>query len=194
MGKRQSETVPPRPRAKAKTSPLKVAGSAATKRAMPKRPAAAGKGGLPLDQILLGDCIEKLKALPSESVDLVFADPPYNLQLSTELLRPNNTRVDGVDDDWDKFSSFADYDTFCRAWLAECRRILKPDGALGHRLLSQRVSLRRHPSGLGLLDFERCRVAQGEPDAELPRPPSHQRARNTHLGRSRSEVALHVQL
>ena len=82
------------------------------------------------NQILVGDCIEELKKLPSESVDLVFADPPYNLQLASELLRPNNTRVDGVDDEWDKFSSFAAYDQFCRAWLTECRRILKPDGAL----------------------------------------------------------------
>lgn len=82
------------------------------------------------NQVLVGDCIEQLKKLPSESVDLVFADPPYNLQLASELLRPNNTRVDGVDDEWDKFSSFAAYDQFCRAWLTECRRILKPDGAL----------------------------------------------------------------
>jgi modification methylase len=82
------------------------------------------------NHVLVGDCIEQLKKLPSESVDLVFADPPYNLQLASELLRPNNTRVDGVDDEWDKFSSFAAYDQFCRAWLTECRRILKPDGAL----------------------------------------------------------------
>ncbi|MEQ1719238.1 MAG: site-specific DNA-methyltransferase [Hyphomicrobium sp.] len=77
-----------------------------------------------------GDCLTELKKIPSAGVDLVFADPPYNLQLAGELLRPNNTRVDGVDDDWDKFHSFAKYDEFCRAWLAECRRVLKPDGAL----------------------------------------------------------------
>ncbi len=82
------------------------------------------------NRVLVGDCIDELRKLPSESVDLVFADPPYNLQLASELLRPNNTRVDGVDDEWDKFSSFAAYDQFCRAWLAECRRILKPDGAM----------------------------------------------------------------
>jgi modification methylase len=86
--------------------------------------------GIPTNSVLVGDCIEELRKLPSESVDLVFADPPYNLQLASELLRPNNTRVDGVDDDWDKFSSFAAYDDFCRAWLSECRRILKPDGAM----------------------------------------------------------------
>ena len=82
------------------------------------------------NRVIVGDCIAELKKLPSASVDLVFADPPYNLQLASELLRPNNTRVDGVDDDWDKFSSFAAYDQFCRAWLAQCRRILKPDGAI----------------------------------------------------------------
>jgi modification methylase len=77
-----------------------------------------------------GDCLSELKKIEAASVDLVFADPPYNLQLAGELLRPNNTRVDGVDDAWDKFQSFEKYDTFCRAWLAECRRILKPDGAI----------------------------------------------------------------
>ena len=92
-----------------------------------RRPAISA---LPLDTILQGDCLEHLRRLPDNSVDLVFADPPYNLQLSTELLRPNNTRVDGVDDEWDKFSGFPEYDRFSRAWLGECRRILKPDGAL----------------------------------------------------------------
>ncbi len=85
---------------------------------------------LGVDQILVGDCIEKLQGLPAESVDLVFADPPYNLQLDGDLLRPNNTRVDGVDNAWDKFSSFATYDQFTSEWLAACRRALKPDGTL----------------------------------------------------------------
>ncbi len=82
------------------------------------------------NRVIVGDCLKALKGLPEGSVDLVFADPPYNLQLASDLLRPNNTRVDGVDDEWDKFSSFADYDAFTRAWLAECRRVLKPDGAV----------------------------------------------------------------
>ncbi len=82
------------------------------------------------NRIIVDDCLEALKRLPEASVDLVFADPPYNLQLASDLLRPNNTRVDGVDDEWDKFSSFADYDAFTRAWLGECRRVLKPDGAI----------------------------------------------------------------
>ncbi|MGD9868225.1 MAG: site-specific DNA-methyltransferase [Hyphomicrobiales bacterium] len=83
-----------------------------------------------LDRVIVGDCIAEMARLPEGSVDLVFADPPYNLQLDGELLRPNNTRVDGVDDDWDKFSSFSDYDRFTREWLAACRRLLKPDGAI----------------------------------------------------------------
>jgi modification methylase len=85
---------------------------------------------LPADRVVRGECLEVLARLPDASVDLVFADPPYNLQLDGNLLRPNNTVVDGVHQDWDKFGSFADYDRFCRAWLGECRRILKPNGAL----------------------------------------------------------------
>ena len=86
---------------------------------------------LPLDRILVGDCIAELESSSAEaSIDLVFADPPYNLQLDGELCRPDNSRVDAVDDDWDKFGSFADYDDFTRAWLPACRRVLKPDGAL----------------------------------------------------------------
>src|SRR5262245_16920440 len=83
-----------------------------------------------VNRVVVGDCIEELRGLPAESVDLVFADPPYNLQLERDLLRPNNTVVDGVDDAWDKFASLADYDRFAHAWLTECRRVLKPDGAI----------------------------------------------------------------
>ena len=85
---------------------------------------------LPLNEIIVGDCIEELNRLPAQSVDLIFADPPYNLQLSSELLRPNNSKVDGVDDDWDKFGSFTAYDEFTQAWLKACRRVLKPEGCL----------------------------------------------------------------
>ena len=85
---------------------------------------------LPLDTILQGDCLELLPSLPEKSIDLVFADPPYNLQLQHELWRPNQTRVDAVDDAWDKFSGLAEYDRFTRAWLAECRRVLKDTGTL----------------------------------------------------------------
>ena len=86
--------------------------------------------GVSPDTILIGDCIEQLKTLPDRSVDLVFADPPYNLQLGGDLLRPDNSKVDAVDDEWDQFESFAAYDRFTREWLAECRRVLKDDGAI----------------------------------------------------------------
>ncbi len=82
------------------------------------------------DVVLRGDCIEVLKGLPDASVDMVFADPPYNLQLGGDLLRPDNSKVDAVDDDWDQFESFAAYDAFTRAWLSECRRVLKPEGSI----------------------------------------------------------------
>ena len=85
---------------------------------------------LPIDTILVGDCIDHMNALPAGSVDLVFADPPYNLQLDQGLTRPDQSKVDAVDDDWDKFDSFAHYDVFTRAWLKAARRVLKPDGAL----------------------------------------------------------------
>jgi len=81
-------------------------------------------------RVHVGDCIEIMNRLPAGSVDLVFADPPYNLQLGGDLLRPNNTRVDGVDEAWDRFADFATYDKFTREWLAAARRALKPDGAL----------------------------------------------------------------
>ena len=87
-------------------------------------------GGLPLDTVIEGACAEVLERLPAGSVDLVFADPPYNLQLRGELHRPNNSRVDGVDDDWDRFADFAEYDRFTRAWASGARRVLKADGAL----------------------------------------------------------------
>ena len=85
---------------------------------------------LPLNSILAGDCIEVMNGLPEASVDLIFADPPYNLQLRGELHRPDNSRVDAVDDAWDQFGSFAAYDRFTREWLAAARRLLKPTGAI----------------------------------------------------------------
>ncbi|MCC7446547.1 MAG: site-specific DNA-methyltransferase, partial [Anaerolineae bacterium] len=84
----------------------------------------------PLDHIIRGNCIDVLKGLPEKSVDLIFADPPYNLQLQQELWRPNMTKVDAVDDSWDQFGSFAEYDAFTRAWLGACRRVLKDTGTI----------------------------------------------------------------
>lgn len=85
---------------------------------------------LPLDQILHGDCIQVLKGMPENSVDLVFADPPYNLQLSKILYRPNLTKVDAVDDRWDKFSDFEQYDEFTRQWLSATQRVMKDSGTI----------------------------------------------------------------
>jgi len=85
---------------------------------------------LPLDTILRGDCVAAMRALPDKSIDMIFADPPYNLQLGGDLYRPDGSQVDAVDDEWDKFATFAAYDAFTKAWLAEARRILKDDGTL----------------------------------------------------------------
>ncbi|PJN94240.1 modification methylase, partial [Amaricoccus sp. HAR-UPW-R2A-40] len=85
---------------------------------------------LALDVVIQGECLEVMARLPENSVDLIFADPPYNLQLKGELHRPDNSRVDAVDDAWDRFASFEEYDRFTRAWLAAARRLLKPDGAI----------------------------------------------------------------
>jgi modification methylase len=82
------------------------------------------------DRIVIGDCVAEMAKLAAESVDLVFADPPYNLQLRGDLKRPDDSRVDAVDDDWDKFSSFSAYDDFTRAWLLACRRLMKPAATL----------------------------------------------------------------
>src|SRR6516164_5763473 len=84
----------------------------------------------PAARIVGGDCITGMAELAAASVDLVFADPPYNLQLQRDLKRPDDSRVDAVNDEWDKFSSFAAYDDFTRAWLVACRRVMKPNATL----------------------------------------------------------------
>jgi modification methylase len=89
-----------------------------------------GADSLPLNSILAGGCIDVMNSLPENSVDLVFADPPYNLQLKGDLHRPDNSKVDAVDDDWDQFDSFRAYDEFTTDWLKAARRILKPNGAI----------------------------------------------------------------
>ena len=85
---------------------------------------------LPLNQIIVGDCIQVLSDFPEKSVDVIFADPPYNLQLTGDLWRPNMTKVNGVEDEWDKFESFESYDNFSSTWLKACRRVLKDEGTL----------------------------------------------------------------
>lgn len=85
---------------------------------------------LPLNQIIKGDCIEVLKSLPENSIDVIFADPPYNLQLRNELYRPNMTKVNAVTDPWDQFASFQEYDDFTKEWLSACKRVLKTTGTI----------------------------------------------------------------
>jgi len=105
------------------------ASPSAVRRLMPRSRATTSEI-LDLDIIRRGDCIAELSKLPAHSVDLVFADPPYNLQLQGDLKRPDQSMVDAVDDAWDKFESFAAYDAFTRAWLLAVRRVLKPTGTL----------------------------------------------------------------
>ena len=128
------------------------------------------------ETIIEGECLEALAKLPEACADLVFADPPYNLQLGGELLRPDNSRVDAVDDDWDQFASFEAYDTFTRAWLSACRRVLKPEGSLWvigsyHKHLPRGIDA----AGSGVLDPERRDLAQIQPHAELQGRAIHQR-------------------
>jgi DNA modification methylase len=110
---------------------------------------------LPLDQVLPGDCIDVLASLPAESVDLIFADPPYNLQLHQDLWRPNLTRVDPVDDAWDHFDDFQAYDQFTLRWLAACQRVLKRSGTIwviGSYHNSFRVGSRMQDLGFWILN------------------------------------------
>jgi modification methylase len=85
---------------------------------------------LPLNEVLSGDCVRVMDRLPAKSVDLIFADPPYNLQLESTLSRPDQSVVDAVDDDWDKFASFGEYDAFSSRWLGAAKRLLKPNGTI----------------------------------------------------------------
>ncbi len=93
-------------------------------------PSKALLGSLPLNKIVQGDCIDVMNSLPEKSVDVIFADPPYNMQLKETLSRPDNSKVDGVHDAWDKFSSFSAYDEFTYRWLAAAKRVLKDTGTI----------------------------------------------------------------
>jgi modification methylase len=97
-----------------------------SRRGAPSRAPRGVSDSTPQHRILVGDCATEMAKLPADSVDLVFADPPYNLQLASDLKRPDDSKVDAVDDDWDKFASFAVYDEFTKAWLKACRRVMKP--------------------------------------------------------------------
>lgn len=109
---------------------VKIKAAAPRTKVRAKTPAKLVQADLPLNQILRGDCINAMRGLPDKSVDMIFADPPYNLQLGGELFRPDGSHVDAVTDDWDKFDTFAAYDNFTREWLAEAHRILKDNGTI----------------------------------------------------------------
>ena len=82
------------------------------------------------NKLINGDSLNELKKIPDETIDLIFADPPYNLQLKSELIRPDRSKVSAVNDDWDKFTSIKEYDIFTKNWLNECQRVLKPNGTI----------------------------------------------------------------
>jgi modification methylase len=105
-------------------------GAGEAKRPAAKLEALSEASPVPRDAILIGDCVAEMMRLPPASIDLVFADPPYNLQLEGALSRPDQSLVDGVDDAWDKFANFAEYDAFTRDWLAAVRRLMKPAGTI----------------------------------------------------------------
>lgn len=102
----------------------------ALERLLRTAPEPAHQPALPVNQILRGDCIAMMRTLPDASIDMIFADPPYNLQLGGDLARPDGSHVDAVTQDWDKFASFAAYDAFTREWLVEAHRLLKPNGTI----------------------------------------------------------------
>ena len=85
---------------------------------------------LPLNKIIKGNCIESMRSLPDNSIDVIFADPPYNLQLKNDLSRPDSSKVNGVTEEWDRFKSFEEYDKFTKDWISEAQRILKPEGTI----------------------------------------------------------------
>ena len=101
-----------------------------SRRGAPSRAPRASSKSSESSRILIGDCVAQMAALPAASVDLVFADPPYNLQLQGALKRPDESKVDAVDANWDKFSSFEAYDDFTCGWLIACRRVMKPAATL----------------------------------------------------------------
>ncbi|UTW58148.1 site-specific DNA-methyltransferase [Kordiimonas sp. SCSIO 12603] len=110
-----------------------------------------GLDTLPLNKIVQGDCIDAMNALPEKSVDVIFADPPYNMQLKDTLSRPDNSKVDGVHDAWDKFSSFQAYDDFTNRWMKAARRVLKDTGTIW--VIGSYHNIFRVGSALQNLDF-----------------------------------------
>ena len=149
---------------------------------------------LPLDQILEGDCIAEMARLPDKSVDMIFADPPYNLAAWRRPVSARRRQGRCRRRRLGQVRQPAVYDDFTREWLAEARRILKDDGTIWVIGSYHNIYRVGRCSGRGILDLERHRLAQVEPDAELPRHPLHQRPRNVDLVREGREGALHLQL
>ena len=157
--------------------------------------------GEKLDRVLVGDCIKLMQGLPEASVDMVFADPPYNLQLGGELLRPDNSRVDAVDDDWDKFGDplilwgkLRRYNSFTRAWLGAARRVLKPEGTLWvigsyHNIF--RIGTALQDLGFWLLNDIVWRKSNPMPNFKGKR---FTNAHETLIWAARAAQALHLQL
>ena len=149
-----------------------------------------------LDTILKGDCVAALEKLPEKSVDVVFADPPYNLQLEGDLHRPDQSKVDAVDDHWDQIRQLRSLRRLhprLAAGRAPRAEAVRHD--LGDRLLPQHLPRRRGDAGSRLLDPQRHRLAQDQSDAEFPRPPLPERPRDADLGDARPEgQELHLQL
>ena len=83
-----------------------------------------------INKIVNGNSLEVLKKIPDKTFDLIFADPPYNLQIGEKLERPDHSKVEGVNDKWDQFKNFKHYDNFCKTWLTECKRVLKDNGSI----------------------------------------------------------------
>lgn len=110
--------------------------------------------------IVQGDCVVQLQQIPSQSIDVIFADPPYFMQTYGELLRVGGDKFAGVDDDWDKFESYQAYDEFCTDWPVQCQRVLKKRRHnLGHWFFSKYLSLGLHYAKFGILDLKRCDLA-----------------------------------
>jgi modification methylase len=132
-----------------------------------------------LDTIIKGDCVAALEALPENSVDVIFADPPYNLQLGGDLARPDQSMVDAVNDHWDQFDSFAAYDAFTRAWLMASRRVLKPHGTIWvigsyHNIFRVGTQLQDIGSGCSTTSYGakpiRCRISAAAGSRTRMRP------------------------
>ena len=147
-----------------------------------------------VNKIIQGNCIEEMQKIPEKTVDLIFADPPYNLQLKQELKRPNLTTVDAVDDDWDKFEGFSDYQKFTHLWLSECRRILKDTGTIWVIWSYHNIFQVGKITWPWLLDAKWCALVQNKSNAKFSRNKISKCNRNNDLGKKSEEQKIYIQL